>query len=347
MQYKSLDLDSISLQFKLPPSKILITGGLGFIFSHVAEWFAARGHEVHVMDNCSDGSNPRLIGKFIDDGMIIQKCNINDIFEYLSVYNKTDDFNYDYVIHAAAESNVDKSIDDCMPFYESNIHGTITVLNWCRQLQERFNCIKQILYINTDEVYGNVEHAADITAPLMPSSPYAASKASAGCIANSYRVTYGLPIKEFRMCNIIGKRQADTKLIPKAIKYMREGMDFPVYGNGSARREYMDVRLIGLIIEHFWMLDKNKPDVEFNFTGKKSSADEYIHNITMRESRSIADVLKAINGMFGKTVSVTEGKRPGHDHRYAMIPADWLHVLPKIFFLDTLRWIASVSDNDV
>lgn len=338
MQFKGINLEPVTSKFVLPPSKILITGGLGFIFSHVAEWFAMRGHEVHVLDNHSDGSHPRLVGPFLNQGIVHHKCDVNDVIEYMEValseaWSETDS-KFDYIIHAAAESNVDKSILDSAPFYHANIRGTIEMLQWW--LQSEQENLKQFLFVNTDEVYGSVEFCVDNKAPQFPSSPYAASKAAAGNICHSYRVTYDMPIKEFRICNVLGKRQANTKLVPKAIEFIKREEEFPVYGNGAAMREYIDVRLIGLIIEHFWMMCYNDTD---------KYANDYCHNITFRNARSINSMLAMLGTKLGKKIKIGQGERPGHDLNYAMIPAKWLDILPKISLSDTLDWILTEEED--
>src|SRR5947207_15278431 len=124
----SLAINEQTKKTELPKSKILITGGLGFIFSYVAEWFTARGHEVYVYDACRDGSHPELMGDFISRGMAIYKDDIHEIHRVVNY----PPVQFDYIIHAAAESDVDKSIYGSNIFYRTNILGTAKVLEWAK-----------------------------------------------------------------------------------------------------------------------------------------------------------------------------------------------------------------------
>lgn len=341
MNFYGAALAAISDNFVLPKSRILITGGLGFIFSYVAEWLVAHGHDVLILDACRDGSHPELIQEYQRLGMAVYQ---NDINEIEAAYNHdrtimdfTGDGNtlnrqFDYIIHAAAESNVDKSIADGSMFYASNIAGTHVMLRWARRTQRK---LKQFLFINTDEVYGSRADYPTPDAKFNPSSPYAASKAAASCLANCYRVTFDLPVKEFRLCNVIGKRQATTKLIPRAISCLLNKAVFPVYDGGEATREYLDVRLIGLIIEHFWAM------CGIGLDTRLSSRD--VQHITLNQERSISQVLAELSALTNKQFIIGEGHRPGHDMCYTMRRAGWLDVLPSIHFTDTLRWILSTS----
>lgn len=329
MLFHQVSLAEIGSHFLLPKSKILITGGLGFIFSYVAEWFAARGHDVHICDACRDGSHPELMGNFTNLGCTIWQNDVNDIHCEL-----VGDYQFDYIIHAAAESNVDKSIDNSEIFFNTNIRSTAELLDWVRHSQRN---LKQFLYISTDEVYGSSTQYPTPENKLNPSSPYAASKAAAGCICNCYRVTFGLPIREFRMCNIIGKRQADTKLVPRAIRRLLTDEPFPLYDNGYQTREYLDVRLIGLYIEHFFSICS---------TGLDSRMTELIvHNITTNTQRSTLQVINAIEKLAGKTMRIENSSRLGHDAHYTMQRTKWLDVMPVISFEETMKWILTGGEE--
>lgn len=212
---------------ELPKSTILITGGLGFIFRYVVRWFLMRGHEVHILDYCGDGSLD--IEDKTTQGAQLHLGDVAEINNFRLPQ-------FDYIIHAAAESNVDKSIENRRAFINSNIISTFHLLEWTIKNQKQ---LKQFLYVSTDEVYGSLPKgvAAHSGFAIRPSSPYAASKAAGGCLANSYRVTFGLPVKEIRMCNVIGRGQAKTKLVPKVIDCIRNNQPVPIYGDGTATRE--------------------------------------------------------------------------------------------------------------
>jgi len=209
--------------------KILITGGLGFIFSHVTEKLNDDGHDITVIDGLLDGSNHQLIPEFKKKGIKVIKKTI-DLF-----FNSADT-DYDIIIHAAAESNVDKSIKNTFPFVE-NIHSTIAILGLARLQKD----LKAFYMISTDEVHGSTVKYADGSV-TNPQNPYSASKMSCENFALAYKNTYNLPVQIIRMCNVIGKRQDDTKLIPRAIKLIRNNEPVPIYDDGTATREYIDVR---------------------------------------------------------------------------------------------------------
>ena len=277
--------------------KILITDGLGFIFSHVTEYFASKDCEVFVIDNLSDGSHPELLEKWANLPIFFHKSDINDICDWDLRTTK-----FDYIIHAAAESNVDKSIKDQKAFLHSNILGTYALLEFVRQFQPD---LKQFLYINTDEVYGSSEEYKDpFQNPTMPSNPYSASKASGGAFCWAYQNTYGLPIQEVRMCNIVGQRQATTKLVPRIIDCIENDRPIPVYDGGAQTREYMDVRDVSPLIEA--VLQDGRGN---------------IHNLTFNQELTTLEVIQTVADILGKQPKIEHATRPGHDQRYRMMPS--------------------------
>ena len=282
----------------MQPQRILITGGLGFIFSYVAEYFANKGHRVTVLDNLSDGSHPELLEKWQDLQIEVTKGDVNDIQEMQKQWLG---IGFDIIIHAAAESNVDKSIDNQKAFLQSNVYGTYSMLEYARQFADP---LRKFLYINTDEVYGATEHWCDPHKhPTSPSNPYSASKASGGSFCWAYHNTYGIPMQEVRMCNIIGQRQATTKLLPRVLYCIQNDEPIPVYDGGSQSREYMDVRDVPPLIEA--VLENRKED---------------IYNLTFNQEHTTMEVIAAAAKALGKKPRLMEATRPGHDQRYRMMP---------------------------
>lgn len=306
---------------------ILITGGLGFIFSHVSEYFA-KNNKVCVLDSMSDGYCKGLLKKWGDNITFVA----GDVI-YIESFMSSFPEKLDFVIHAAAETNVDKSICQYDTFQRNNILGTIKLLEFCKFFQD-----VKILYVNTDEVYGSVDYPATPMQVLNPSNPYAASKAAAGHFCWAYKNTYGLSVKEIRMCNIIGKRQANTKLVPRVIESLREGKEIPVYDGGTNTREYMDVRDVAPLIES--VLEHEK---------------EEIFNLTYNQELSINEVIDKIGKVMGKVPKVKESTRKGHDKRYRMFSHkimftyDGSCILNKkwnfdhFLFEETIRWM--VGEN--
>lgn len=293
---------------------ILITGGLGFIFSYVTEYLSMN-NKVTVIDNISDGSHPELLKKWNNVNFI--EDDINNIQKYA--------INCDIIIHAAAESNVDKSIENTTPFFHSNVAGTMAMLEFARQLPS----LKKFIYINTDEVYGSTGHWCSPKDILNPSNPYSASKAAASMFCWAYNKTYSIPMKEIRMCNIIGARQANTKLLPRTIERIQAGMKMPIYDGGKNTREYMDVRDVPTLIER---AVEESPNT--------------IVNLTTNQELSILEVIKTVENVLGKKAILAPASRPGHDQRYRMQPDKILYneVGQKIkskTIKETVAWMVS------
>ena len=209
----------------------------------------------------------------------------------------------DVVVHAAAETHVDRSIDGPIAFVESNVLGTATVLEACRRNGRR------LVMISTDEVYG--ERPADVEpfpedAPLRPRSPYAASKAAADLLCTAYRTTYGTDVTVVRGTNAYGPRQLERVVPTFALAALR-GESLPVYGAGEQRREYLHVTdwVRGVLA----VLDRGEPGAVYN-----------IGSGTEIANRDLARRILAIVGApEDRIASVPD--RPGHDFRYGVADA--------------------------
>jgi dTDP-glucose 4,6-dehydratase len=213
------------------------------------------------------------------------------------------------IVNFAAESHVDRSILDASPFIETNIAGVQTLLEAARTYP-----VERFLHISTDEVYGDKEKLEPSTeeAPLLPSSPYAASKAAADLLCFSYRRTYGLPVLVTRSSNNYGPYQFPEKLIPLLIRNALTGLDLPVYGDGCQIRDWLHVEdncraILGL-------LEKGRVG--------------WVYNIGTSVERTNLDVVEAICTAIAQRTDVNLTKlrerirfvadRPGHDRRYAI-----------------------------
>jgi len=308
--------------------RILITGGLGFIFSYVTEYLAKQGHCITVLDNVSDGSHPELLEKWKDLHIEVTQGDINDI---QNMQKQWLGIGFVVIIHAAAESNVDKSINDQKAFLHSNVYGTCSILEYARQFQEP---LRRFLYVSTDEVYGATKHWCDPKKhPTNPSNPYSASKASGGSFCWAYRNTYGLPMQEIRMCNIIGQRQATTKLLPKILHCLQNDEPIPVYDGGSQSREYMDVRDVPPLIE-----------------AVLKDGQEEIYNLTFNQEYTTMEVIEAASAALHRKPRITQATRPGHDQLYRMMPSRIMfnEVGHSIFqhraLQQTIEWMLTTSD---
>ena len=207
--------------------RVLMTGGAGFIGSHlIRSWRAAHPADGVVNLDCLTyaGSSDRLAdlegrpGYRFVRGSVCEPATVREAMAGCEL-----------VIHCAAETHVDRSITDAAPFIRTNVEGTLVLL------EQALACgIKRFVYVSTDEVYGSIpEGAADEEAPLKPRSPYAASKAAADLLVQSFRATHQLPIVVVRPTNVFGPWQLPEKFIPLCITHGAEGLPIPLYGDGA------------------------------------------------------------------------------------------------------------------
>jgi dTDP-glucose 4,6-dehydratase len=279
-------------------SKVLITGGLGFIFSHVSEYFLKKGLTVVVLDDCSEGSHPELVKEWEEKYPDTFKFKLIDVAE-LPTQDYIISEEPDYIIHAAAISDVDFSIRDPEYTLRQNILATINVFEAARHLPN----LKKLLYVSTDEVYGECEEKKDETDIIFPKNPYAASKAVGSLLRLAYGNTYlTLDEKtcETRFCNVIGDRQDPRKVLPRIVQSMKDGSKMPVQNGGKGYREYIFVEnippAIELILEKGWRT----------------------YNITNNDGFTVEDLIKKVEEVSGKTIETTEAHRPGMDKIYQM-----------------------------
>jgi len=215
--------------------KIVITGGAGFIGSHLVNFFynKYKKSNIYVIDKLTYAGNLQNIKLPLKNKRInfikLDICNSKMMLESLS--------NTDILINAAAESHVDNSFGNSKIFSKTNIIGTHTLLEACR-----FNNVKKIIHISTDEVYGETKKGkSNEESNLYPTNPYSASKAAAEMIIKSYISSYNLPIIVLRPNNIYGIRQYPEKLIPKTIFLLSNLKKVPLHGNGKNIRHYLSI----------------------------------------------------------------------------------------------------------
>ena len=311
--------------------KILVTGGAGFIGSNFI-FYMRRKHPddtLVCLDKLTYAGNLETLASVMDqpDFRFIRA----DIADREAVYRIFEAEKPNVVVNFAAESHVDRSIENPAVFLETNVMGTQVLLDACRKYS-----IQRYHQVSTDEVYGDLPlDRPDLffteQTPLHTSSPYSASKASADLLCNAYQRTYGLPITISRCSNNYGPYQFPEKLIPLMIANALADKPLPVYGEGLNVRDWLYVEDHCAAID--LILEKGKVGQVYNIGG---------HN----EMKNI-DIVKRILGLLGKPESlityVTD--RKGHDMRYAIDPA-YIHQelgwLPKTRFEDgiqkTVRW---------
>jgi dTDP-glucose 4,6-dehydratase len=281
--------------------RVLITGGAGFIGSNLARYIldvhAERNEEIQVtvfdsLTYAGSLENLKFDHKF--NSCIFVKADVRDLEQVKLYVSQSDE-----VYHLAAESHVDRSIVNPNLFVETNVIGTSNLLLAATEFK-----VKMVL-VSTDEVYGSiVSGSADENAPLNPSSPYSASKASADLLALSFYTTYGTNVVITRCANNFGLNQFPEKLIPLAIRNVSMGLPIPVYGNGQNIREWIHVKdhCAGLLA----VMEKGQSGEVYNF----GSGNE-LRNI------DLIDVILKFMGKGNDYIQFVDD-RLGHDQRYSL-----------------------------
>tara|TARA_B100001142_G_scaffold329554_1_gene393297 strand:- start:1303 stop:2292 length:990 start_codon:yes stop_codon:yes gene_type:complete len=276
--------------------KLLVTGGLGFIGSNfILKFLEDDNNEVVNVDAEFYGSDNRNLSKIKDSEKYnFVKGNISNKKLMEEQISKCD-----AIVNFAAESHVDRSINDANPFLVSNIRGAFTILDIITKQKKR------MIQISTDEVFGSLEKGtADEQSKFNPSSPYAATKAAAELLINSYITTFNSDVIITRCTNNFGPRQFPEKLIPKTIILANNDMKIPIYGTGKNIRDWI------FVDDHCnavnMALLKGNSGESYNI-----SANNEIDNIT---------IVKKILAIMNKSEDLIEfvEDRPGHDFRYSM-----------------------------
>ncbi len=296
---------------------IFITGGAGFIGSNLVHYFVNQtDHKLVVLDKLTYAGNQESLPKVNSERLLFIRediCNREALIDLLNLYKP------DALMHLAAESHVDRSIDGPADFIKTNINGTFELLEAVRGFWNELNDKEQqqfrFLHVSTDEVYGSLGEDGYFTedTPYRPNSPYSASKAASDHLVRAYHHTYGLPAIISNCSNNYGPRQFPEKLIPLMILNALEGKDLPVYGTGSNVRDwlYVDDHCRALTM----LTEKGKPGEVYNIGGNSEKTNLEV----VKAICSVLDEMKPKNDgeNYFKQVSFVED-RPGHDFRYAV-----------------------------
>jgi dTDP-glucose 4,6-dehydratase len=293
--------------------KILVTGGAGFIGSHLVKHLLKMypNYIIVNVDSLTYASNYKFI-KDIEDNSNYSFYKL-DINETETINNLFQKYNFDTVINLAAESHVDNSIIKPGIFAKTNILGTINLLNIANQSWSGSNDSKNIFYqISTDEVYGSLGIKGSFTEKnrYSPRSPYSASKASADHFVYAYSHTYNLPVLLSNCSNNFGPNQHEEKLIPKVVSCLINKSKIPVYGNGSNIRDWLFVE------DHISAIDL------ILHNGKNGES----YNIGGGNELSNLDLVKQIIRIFHSNKEILDfneyidfvDDRKGHDFRYSI-----------------------------
>tara|TARA_Y100000590_G_scaffold358486_1_gene413859 strand:- start:1049 stop:2089 length:1041 start_codon:yes stop_codon:yes gene_type:complete len=293
--------------------KILVTGGCGFIGSNFIIRSLAANNKILNIDKLTYAGNPdnlRLI-----ENPANYKDIICDICDFDLLFQSIMSFKPDAVLHFAAESHVDRSIDSPMEFVNTNILGTTTLLKACQKYLDKSKNDKfRFIHISTDEVYGSLDNKGLFTenTPYAPNSPYSASKASSNHLVRAWYKTYGLPSIITNCSNNYGPYQFPEKLIPLIIANCMDQKPLPVYGDGTNIRDWIFVG------DHCSAINKLLIGGDIGETYNIGGNNEIKNIDIVKHICSILDELKPIKNKSYKDLISFVQDRPGHDYRYAM-----------------------------
>lgn len=317
---------------------VLVTGGCGFIGTNFVLHMLDKRPDVRIvnLDKLTyAGNRGNLLHLEENPGSERYTFVHGDIADPLTVARIFDEHPIDAVVNFAAESHVDRSINDPAPFVSTNVLGAQNLL-WIARNRE----VSRFVHVSTDEVYGSLnagEPAFTEEHRLAPNSPYSASKASADLLVRAFYKTYGFPAVVTRCSNNYGPYQFPEKLIPLMYVRAKAGDPLPVYGDGLNVRDWIHV------VDHCrgveLALEKGRPGAVYNFGGDAEKTN--------------LEVVKAVLDALGKPESLIRyvTDRPGHDRRYAMdysLAEKELGFVPEYDFTrgiaETLEWYESNAD---
>ncbi|MEM3997753.1 MAG: dTDP-glucose 4,6-dehydratase [Pyrobaculum sp.] len=273
--------------------RLLAIGAAGFVGSNCVRRWAARGVDVVVYDLFTYAGRPENLLEVRDKIVVVR----GDVADQPSLLKAVDDYKPDLVVNFAAESHVDRSINEPARFIKTNYLGVYSLLEVARVRR------LPVVHISTDEVYGDMygRPPAAEDSPLLPSSPYSASKAAADLLILSYVRTYGVEAKIVRPSNMYGPFQHPEKLIPRTVVRILLGRPAVIYGDGSDVRDYLYVsdfcEALDLIIE---------------------KGDGVVYNVPGGNPRTVKEVIEAIVAVLGRGEVKYGRPRPGGDRAYAM-----------------------------
>ncbi len=312
--------------------KLLITGGAGFMGSNFIHYILKKypDYEIINLDKLTYAGNLKNLSDIENDtrykfvkGDIVDESIVNELVSQV-----------DAVVNYAAETHVDRSILNPIEFAQTDVIGTLTILNAIRQSGNN----KKLVQISTDEVFGSIESGKFTeNSPFEPNSPYAASKAGGDLMCRAFWATYKTPVIVTHSCNFYGPFHYPEKLVPLAITNLLEGKKVPIYGDGKQIREWIYTQ------DHCSAVD----------TILHKGVEGEIYNIGTEDERENIDTVKLILRALRMDESLLEyvKDRPGHDRRYSLDTSKLRNELgwePSVKFEDgiksTVEWFKNNTD---
>lgn len=310
---------------------MIVTGGAGFIGGNfVLE--AVKHYDVIVLDSLTYASNYDYI-KYT--GSRFELADIRNLSHVKKIFS---DFKPNYIVHFAAESHVDNSIDGPLIFVETNVLGTANILEAMRTITPD----SRLVHISTDEVYGSIE-SGNFTedSRLDPSSPYSSTKAASDLLALSYNKTFGLDVIVTNSSNNYGPNQNIEKLIPKTICNALQNYPIPIYGDGKNIRDWIFVDdNVNAIMQ---VIETGESGGRYNIGGGYEIANYDLANLIC----DMVDQIKGVTDAPRKQLIELVKDRPAHDRRYSVsnTKIETLGWKPKVGFKDglygTIEWYIS------
>ncbi|MCH7226440.1 dTDP-glucose 4,6-dehydratase [Haloferula sp. A504] len=307
--------------------RLLVTGGSGFIGSNLVRLAIGRGHQVLNLDKLTYAANPASLTDL--DGHPGYHFLQADIADADAVRAAFSDFQPESLIHLAAETHVDRSIDDPGDFIQTNVTGTSTLLQAARDFWLNPPPVAsakegprsplptpRFLHLSTDEVFGSLgtdDPPFTESSPYAPRSPYSASKAAADHLVRAWSATYGLPATVVHPCNIYGPCQFPEKLIPLVILKALRGETIPIYGDGRQVRDWLHVDDLAEAL--LLLLERGRPGQSYNLGGGHDLPNL---DLVTKLLRILDDLTEAPKHRSAETSVHHVPDRPGHDFRYAL-----------------------------